>query len=250
MQNPTLPTAEWFEQWFDSPYYHLLYQQRDDIEAQGMVRHFAQALDLPAGARVLDLACGKGRHSRFLAELGYDVTGLDISPQSIDFARQYEHEHLAFYQHDMRLPFRINYFDAVLNMFTSFGYFEHDREHVKTLQQVGKALRPGGHFLLDYFNAEWVRAHLVAEDVRVAGGIEFRQKRRIEAGHVYKTIDFQADGRVYTFTERVRLFSLGDFERMFAAAGLRVQRTYGDYDLAAFVPDASPRLIVTAVREF
>lgn len=246
MSNSSTSGAEWFEQWFDSPYYHVLYQQRDDAEAQQMVGHFTQALHLSKGARVLDLACGKGRHARFLAEMGYDVTGLDISPQSIELARQYEGEHLAFYKHDMREPFRINYFDAVLNMFTSFGYFEHDREHLKTLIQVGKSLRPEGQFLLDYFNADWVREHLVAESMQVVGGVTFHQRRRIENGHVYKDIDFQVDDHSYSFTERVRLFDLRDFEQMFAVAGLRLARTYGDYDMRVFDASSSPRLIMIA----
>lgn len=240
---------EWFEQWFDSPYYHLLYKQRDEAEAKRMIDHFLRALDLPAGSRVLDLACGKGRHSRYLAERGYDVTGLDISPQSIAYARQFEHERLAFYQHDMRLPFRINYFDAVLNMFTSFGYFQHDRDHLRALQNAAKGLRPGGLLLLDFFNANWVRAHLVASASKTVEGIEFHLKKTLRDGHVFKTVEFEAEGRHYAFRERVRLFGLADFEAMFAASGLRLRHTFGDYALGSFDPETSPRLILVAARE-
>ena len=240
---------EWFEQWFDSPYYHLLYKQHDEAEARRMVDNFLRALDLPEGSRILDLACGKGRHSRYLAEQGYDVTGLDISSQSIAYARQFEHKRLNFYQHDMRLPFRINYFDAVLNMFTSFGYFSHDRDHLKTLQNVAKGLRPGGLLLLDYFNSNWVREHLVPSASKTVEGIEFRLKKTVRDGHVFKTVEFEAKGRHHAFRERVRLFELADFEAMFAASGLRLRHTFGDYALGKFDAAESQRLVLVAERK-
>lgn len=240
---------EWFEEWFDSPYYHLLYKQHDEAEARRMVDNFLRAVDLPEGSRILDLACGKGRHSRYLAERGYDVTGLDISPQSIAYARQFEHERLNFYQHDMRLPFRINYFDAVLNMFTSFGYFGHDRDHLKTLQNVSKGLRPSGLLLLDYFNSNWVRTNLVPSASKTVEGIEFHLKKTVRDGHVFKTVEFEAEGQHHVFRERVRLFGLADFEAMFAASGLRLRYTFGDYALGDFDATVSQRLILVAERK-
>jgi len=205
-------------------------------------------LSLSAGARILDLACGKGRHSRYLSEQGFDVTGLDISPSSIAYARQFEHEGLAFYQHDMRLPFRTNYFDAVINMFTSFGYFLHDRHHVLTLQNVARALRPGGSLLLDYFNSTWVRANLVPSATKTVDGVTFHLKKWLDNEHVFKTIEFEAEGQHHHHRERVRLFTLADFEAMFAVAGLRLRQTFGGYDLSEFRPEESKRLILVAER--
>lgn len=239
---------EWFAEWFDSPYYHLLYKNRDENEARRVLDRMLQALALPSGARVLDLACGKGRHARYLAEQGFDVIGLDISDASIAFARQFEHERLAFYQHDMRQPFRVNYFDAVVNFFTSFGYFQHDRDHLMTLKNVAKNLRPGGLFLLDYFNAEWVRRQLVRQETKTVDGITFDLHRSIRAGYVFKTITFTTGGRHFGFRERVRLFNPADFETLFSAAGLRLRSVYGSYDLAAFSPDTSKRLILIAEK--
>jgi SAM-dependent methyltransferase len=241
---------EWFAEWFDSPYYHTLYKSRDDKEAQKTLDNLLKALDLSSGARILDLACGKGRHSRYLAGKGFDVTGLDFSDASITFARQFEHERLAFYQHDMRLPFSINYFDAVMNMFTSFGYFETERDHLLTLKNVQKGLKPGGLFLLDYFNSAWVRKHLVASDVKTVDGIEFRMKRNIRGGHVFKTVAFDTGGKQYRFHERVRLFTLADFESLFAEAGLDLSHAYGGYDLGNFDADTSKRLILIAQKPF
>ena len=239
---------EWFVDWFDSVYYHTLYKNHDENEAIRAMDNLLRALDLARGARVLDLACGKGRHSRYLAEKGFDVTGLDISTASIDYARQFEHDHLSFYQHDMRLPFRSNYFDAVMNMFTSFGYFNTERDHLLSLENVRKNLKPGGLFLLDFFNSEWVRKHLVRAETKNVDGIEFHLKRYIRDGYVYKQVAFAAGEKQYWFRERVRLFSPADFKRLFSAAGLELIRFYGGYDLSDFDVAGSKRLILIAQK--
>lgn len=238
--------SEWFATWFDSPYYHILYQSHDDKEARGFIDHLLHPLRLTPDARILDLACGKGRHARYLAEKGFDVTGLDISQASIAFARHFEHERLAFYQHDMRRPFRSNYFDAIVNFFTSFGYFDTDADHLRTLKNVATGLKPGGLFLLDFLNAEWVRLNLVRHEVKVFDGIEFHIRKTIRGARVYKKVMFETGGRRFVFRERVRLFELDDFQVMFAAAGLRIEQTFGDYDLAPFEPGTSKRLILIA----
>lgn len=239
---------EWFEHWFDSPYYHTLYKNRDEKEAQNTLGNLLKALDLPADARILDLACGKGRHSRYLSEKGFDVTGLDISFKSITFARQFEHEKLAFYRHDMRLPFRINYFNAVINLFTSFGYFKIDRDHLLTLKNVQKGLKPRGLFLLDYFNSAWIVKNLVHSDIKMVDGIEFCLERNIRGGYVFKTVEFAAEGKQFHFREQVRLFTLADFQSFFAAAGMKIIRLYGGYDLSDFDACNSKRLIIIAQK--
>ena len=239
---------EWFREWFDSPYYHLLYKSRDEQEARAVLDNLLRALGLSPGSRVLDLACGKGRYSRYLSEKGFRVTGLDISPASIGFARQFEHDHLEFYQHDMRKPFRVNYFDAVLNMFTSFGYFKTDADHLLTLKNVAKDLRPGGLFLLDFFNARFVRQNLVRSELKPMDNITFSLKRWVRNGYVFKSIEFEIAGRLFHFQEQVRLFELADFKSLLAAAGLQLRQTYGNYDLADFDPKTSGRLILIAEK--
>ncbi|TNE69650.1 MAG: class I SAM-dependent methyltransferase [Bacteroidetes bacterium] len=239
---------EWFASWFDSPYYHILYQSHDDNEARHFIDKLLRPLALPGGARLLDLACGKGRHARYLAEKGYVVTGLDISPASIAYARHFEYERLSFFQHDMRLPFRINYFDGILNIFTSFGYFDTDQDHLATLINVYKGLKPGGLFLLDYFNANWVRQNLVRHETKILDGISFHLTKTIRSGWVHKRVQFVTGGRKFTFRERVRLFGLEDFQQMFKAAGLEMREYYGDYDLQAFDPAVSKRLILIAQK--
>lgn len=239
---------EWFAEWFDSPYYHLLYRNHDEKEAQTALDHLLAALDLPPGSRILDLACGRGRHSRYLASKGFAVTGLDISPSSIAFARQYEHEHLEFYRHDMRKPFITRPFDAVMNMFTSFGYFKSDADHRLAMQHVAGELRSGGLFLLDFLNAAFVRKNLVESEVKTVEGVDFSLKRWIRAGYVYKSVEFRVEGQLFQFQEQVRLFELPDFKTLLNDAGLKLRRTYGDYDLPAFDPETSKRLILIAEK--
>lgn len=239
---------DWFTAWFDSPYYHTLYKSRDEEEAQNTLDNLLRALDLPEGAQILDLACGKGRHSRYLASKGFDVTGLDISDASITFARQFEHERLAFFQHDMRVPFRFNYFDAVMNMFTSFGYFETDRDHLLALSNIQTGLKPGGLFLLDYFNTTWVRQHLVDSDIKTVDGIEFHLKRNIRDGYVFKTVEFETSGQQFRFQEKVRMFTLTDFKALFVDSGLTLRDIYGGYDLSHFDAATSTRLILIAQK--
>ena len=239
---------EWFEAWFDSPYYHLLYKSRDEQEAKNSLDKLLLALDLPPGARLLDLACGKGRHSTYLAAKRFVVTGFDISEKSISFARQFESENLEFYQHDMRKPFRTNYFDAVLNMFTSFGYFKTDREHIHALQSISNNLKKGGVFLLDYFNSEWIRENLVTSEEKTLEGIHFQLRKWIKDGHVYKEVEFVDDGRNIRHTENVRLFELGDFQNLFLKSHLKITKIYGGYDLREFDPVTSKRLILVAEK--
>ncbi|MDO8365806.1 MAG: methyltransferase domain-containing protein [Saprospiraceae bacterium] len=239
---------EWFAEWFDSPYYHQLYKSRDENEAKAALDNLLRALQLSPGSRVLDLACGKGRHSRYLAEKGFAVTGLDISPASILFARQFEHAQLEFYQHDMRKSFRINYFDAVMNMFTSFGYFKTDTDHLLALKNVSKDLRSGGLFLLDYFNARFVHQNLLRSEEKTVDRITFSLKRWVRNGYVFKSVEFQAAERILHFQEQVRLFELFDFESLLSKAGLRLSQTYGDYDLSEFDPNTSKRLILIAEK--
>jgi SAM-dependent methyltransferase len=239
---------EWFATWFDSPYYHLLYKNHDDKEAQMAIDKLLEALDLKPKSRILDLACGKGRHARYLAQKGFEVTGLDISFGSILFAKQFEEPTLEFYQHDMRVPFRINYYDAVVNFFTSFGYFENDREHLLALKNVCKNLKPQGLLVIDFFNEYWVRQNLVKEQSKTVDGIVFRISKSVKKGYVYKTVEFDTGGKTFFFREKVRLFNEVDFKNLLEMAGLSLKSTYGGYDLANFDLKSSKRLILIAQK--
>jgi SAM-dependent methyltransferase len=237
-------SVPWYQSWFDAPFYHLLYRERDENEAQKVIDKLLGTLDLAPGSRILDLACGKGRHAKYLSKLGFEVTGLDFSPSSIEFAKQFESETLSFFQHDMRLPFRINYYDAILNMFTSFGYFEKDRDHLRTLKWVAAGLKPGGKFLMDYLNAAYVRANLIEREEVERSGIHFAIERKVDERFVTKRVHFEAEGREWNFEERVRLYTASDFEQLFEAAGLLLQAVFGNYQLDVAPTHQADRLIM------
>lgn len=240
---------EWFAGWFDSKYYHILYKDRDYREAQAFLDNLVERLELTPGLQVLDLACGKGRHSVYLAQKGFYVTGVDLSEKSIEYARQFENDHLSFYVHDMRKPFHINYFDVVLNLFTSFGYFEREGDNLKAIQSMTKAVKPGGLLVIDFMNTSQVISKLVKEEQKNIEGITFDIKRWVENDFIVKEIDFDADGHEYVFQERVRALTLNDFEEYFDAAGLKMIHLYGDYQLNSFDRERSDRLIMVAEKK-
>jgi SAM-dependent methyltransferase len=242
-------SKEWFTTWFNSPYYHILYKNRDEVEARQFIDRLLNFLAPPAQARVLDLACGKGRYSRYLAEKGFWVTGLDIADDSIQFARQFETERLSFFTHDMRVSYRINYFDYIFNFFTSFGYFETEKDHQSTLNHISEGLRKGGTFVLDFFNSQKVIDQLVPYETKTIDDIQFHIYKSVDsAGYILKRIEFTHQDRTHSYTERVRAFRLSDFEHLFSRAGLTISHTFGDYQLGAFDPIHSDRLITVAQK--
>jgi SAM-dependent methyltransferase len=242
----------WFEKWFDTKYYHILYNNHSSEAAQTFIYKLVDFLQPRTGATALDLACGKGRHAVSLSEKGLEVIGLDISPKSIKAARMLENEHLQFYVQDMRRSFHRNYFDYVFNFFTSFGYFDRASDNLATLKNIAASLKPAGIFVLDYFNATHVQQQIAApngakNDV-TKKGITFHLEKRIEGTSVFKTIQFSDKGKNFAFEECVALFTFSDFEAMFRAAGFQIFRTFGDYELNDFEENTSPRLIIIAKK--
>ena len=243
---PSQLQRDWYKTWFNTPYYGLLYQQHNDAEARAFIDRILEVLQPDPKARALDLACGKGRHARYLAGKGLEVTGIDLSINSIEVARQFENNHLTFFSHDMRKPFRSNYFHYVFNFFTSFGYFQHARDDLRTLQMVHHSLVPGGTFVLDFFNSTYVKAQLPKMEVIHQGGIEFKIWKRVEGNRVKKTIQFDADGHSWEFEEDVRLFTLPELRELFESVQLSIEQLYGNYQLESFDEASSPRLILIA----
>jgi SAM-dependent methyltransferase len=240
-------TAEWFASWFDSPYYHQLYAHRDLTEAARFVDALVAHLDPPAGAAMLDLGCGAGRHARRLAEYGFDVTGLDLSADSIRLASASTRPHLTFARHDMREPFGIERFDYVLNLFTSFGYFDRAEEHLAVVRNVSASLKPGGVFVLDYLNVKRAEAQLKPYETVEREGVRYGISRRSDAAHIFKAIAIEREGTSsLAYEEQVAKFSREDVTLMLTLYGLTVEAVYGDYALSAFDVESSPRLIAIA----
>ncbi|GAB4138713.1 MAG: class I SAM-dependent methyltransferase [Bacteroidia bacterium] len=240
---------EWFENWFDSAYYHMLYKNRDEREAEEAVKNIVRLLNLPEGSTVLDLACGKGRHALALNRLGYRVTGLDLSENSIGQALKFQNEHLEFYVHDMRKPFRIHYYDAVLNLFTSFGYFKNVKENIEVIRSVHSGLKPHGKFVIDYFCKKHVETSVEAccTGSSMEGPVRFEWTKKIENGFVFKNIHVSDGDRHYDFQERVQLFGLQDFREMLAPY-FKIIDVKGNYNMEAFSAESSPRMIIIAER--
>lgn len=236
-------TENWFTSWFDTPYYHILYKDRNYREAQIFMDNLTHYLNLPEKAKVLDLACGKGRHSIYLNQLGYNVLGADLSENSIAEANKNSNEHLHFKVHDMREPFEEK-FDAIFNLFTSFGYFENDEDNLTTLKAIKESLSEYGFAVIDFMNVNQVIETLVPEEVKTVDGIDFHIKRYVEDGHIFKEIDFEDQGRKFHFTEKVKALTLQDFQDLMDEAGIFLLDIFGDYKLKKFHKTESERLIM------
>ncbi|MGZ3847069.1 MAG: SAM-dependent methyltransferase [Flavisolibacter sp.] len=241
---------EWYKAWFNSPFYHKLYFERDEKEAQNFILKLLKRLQPAPGSRVLDVACGRGRHSKFLATLDFDVTGIDLSFESIEFAKQFEKENLHFYQHDMRMPMWINYFDYAFNFFTSFGYFATRREHDDAINTISGSLKGGGQVVFDYLNVHFVEDRLVHDEVKNIGDTSYEIRRWMDDDHFYKNIIVKDSsiGSPQQFCEKVTKLSLGDFTDMLSFQGLQVVDVYGDYELNSYDVRKTPRMIVVAMK--
>ncbi len=238
----------WFEDWFNSPYYKLLYRHRDHQEAREFVGRLMRHLAVPVGGRVLDLACGRGRHSLELHRLGFQVIGLDLSVDSIEEARAHEAEGLEFFVHDMRQLFWADHFDAILNLFTSFGYFHDQADDQRTIDSVRDALRPGGVFVLDFLNVQRVIDRMVPEEEQVIDGVHFNITREYRDGIIEKSIAVRDGDTENVFKEEVDALDLAQFRAYLHASGLEELEVFGSYQLEPFDPVRSERLIITAKK--
>lgn len=239
---------EWFASWFDTKYYHTLYQDRDDYEAKTFIKKLIDNLELPKGKKVLDLACGKGRHSITLNELGYDVLGADLSSNSIAFASESTKENLKFIVHDMRETIPNSSFSAIFNLFTSFGYFDEESDNLKVLNSVHEMLESEGLLVIDFMNATQVINSLVPEAIKDADGIRFNITKKYDGKHIYKDIKFEDKGETYHYTERVQALTIDIFESLLSQTGFKILRTFGDFNLNPFDKLNSERLIIIAQK--
>jgi cyclopropane fatty-acyl-phospholipid synthase-like methyltransferase len=247
MNNSSLHNKnDWFVSWFDSPYYHTLYKNRDDSEAQQFMTRLTEYLNLESGDTVLDVACGKGRHALFLASLGFQVTGMDLSQNSIEHASQFEKENLRFFKHDMRIPMKAQY-DAVFNLFTSFGYFEDEKDDLLTLQSFRKNLKENGVGIIDFLNVPYVEKQLIENEVKTIDGIEFTIHRSVTKTHILKNIAFNVDGIEHNYFEKVRSLKLSDFQKLLEKSDLQIVELFGDYQLNPYHSSNSERLIMMVV---
>ncbi len=245
-----MPEKEWYKDWFNSPYYHKLYFDRDETEAQRFIERLLDYLKPAPGSRMVDIACGRGRHSKFLATKGFDVTGIDISVDSIAAAKVFEQENLHFFVHDMRLLFWINYFDLAFNFFTSFGYFGTRREHEDAMRTITGSLKRGGTLVIDYLNVHYAEDRLLPAEEKKLGDTVYNIIRWQNEHHFLKkiTVTDPALSQPLEHTEKVAKFSLGDFTEMLAYYKVQITEVFGDYNLSAYDVRKTPRMIIVAKK--
>jgi SAM-dependent methyltransferase len=228
----------WYETAFRKQYLDLYYRRSDEA-ARGEAAFAVRAMGLGEGARVLDVACGAGRHARALGALGMRVVGADLSRDLLAAAAD-----VVRVRADMRaLPFR-GAFEAATSFFTSFGYFD-DAGNAETMASLAATLRPRGMFLLDFMNAVAVEAHLVPESREERDGRAYHVRRRIDDGRVLKDVVIEEEGLTLSYSESVRLYNHHELVRLLKEAGLSTVASYGAFDGRDFTTDA-PRCILVA----
>jgi SAM-dependent methyltransferase len=242
----------WYESFFGLDYLDVYgYQftpERAEIEAAFAVR----ALALQAGERVLDLCCGQGRHAVLLARHGCEVTALDLSAEYLELAQAAAREAgvaLETVCADMReIPFS-DHFDAVVNMFSSFGYLESEAEDAKVLEAIVRALKPGGRLILDLLNRDWVIANYETEDShRDADGTVYLEHRELDLStsrnHVTFTVVAPDGGRREAGGHHIRLYTLREMRGALDAVGLAYEGVYGGFEGETYGIDTRRMIIV------
>jgi len=241
-------TKEWFDEWFDTPYYHILYSNRDDREAEVFLTNLSAFLSMKPGSSVLDLPCGKGRHAVYLNQKGFQVEGADLSANSILEAQKTKASGLSFRVHDIRQPYATGKFDYVFNLFTSFGYFDREEENEQAFATLVSAMSPEGTLVIDFMNTHTAINGMLAEETKTIQGIAFNLRRFVRNGFIVKEIAFTDQGKSYFYTERVKELYSTDFSSYIQRFGLKVKAEFGDYTLAPYQDSRSDRYIVIATK--
>ena len=238
----------WFSNWFNSKYYHILYNNRDNKEAEKFINNLVEKLDFKEKSKLIDIACGKGRHARYFNEKGIDVTGIDLSENSINYANNFTTPSLSFHVHDMRRCFKKNHFDIATNLFTSFGYFEKEEENLIALKAMAKNLKKNGLLIIDFMNTEKVVKNLISEEEKYVNKIKFSIIRYMKNNHIIKEIKITDKKQKYNFQEIVKNIQLNDFKKMISKSNLSILYLYGDYELNEFNKKYSDRLILVCKK--
>lgn len=238
---------DWFKKWFSSDEYLSLYSHRNIEDAENLLSLILSNVNIPEKAKVLDAACGAGRHSIILSKLGYDVTAFDLSKNLLNIGKEnskYALTDVDFLCADIRGIYFRRSFDLVLNMFTSFGYFESDVENFHFFNNAKKFLKKGGFLVLDYINSAYLHNNLVSESITKLDGKVIREKRKILDDFVVKEIEIIYEGCTKVFNESVKLYSFDKLIQMFEDIGFRTYKIFGDYNGGTFSESESERLII------
>jgi len=237
----------WYKEWFNSPYYHLLYRHRDNEEAKIFLNNLQKALHFLPTYHILDLACGRGRHSIYLNSLGFEVTGVDLSEANIRYASQFQNNRLHFAIHDMKEVYKPQAFDVVLNLFTSFGYFRNDEENQQVISSVCTMLKPGGIFVLDYLNVSPIQLDERIKEIEMDDMV-FRIRKFAENDRIIKEIEVIDGKNRHFYYEKVKYYTAETLCKMIEKESMKILHMYGNYQLSTFDPSVSERVIIVSAK--
>lgn len=235
--------AAWYKEWFESENYLKVYGHRDDSDAHKIIDLILHSIDIKKKSNVLDAACGAGRHSVYLSERGFNVFAFDLSNALLNNARcraAAEKADIALFRADLRYVSLKQKIDLVINLFTSFGYFESDEENFSFARNAYEFLKEGGYYVLDYINKPYIVKNLVPESERIIEGINIVEKRYIKDDRIEKVIEINGD----RYIESVKLYASSYVIEKFLEIGFKVSNIFGSYDGAGFDEQNSERLIV------
>lgn len=237
-------------EWFSSPFSHKLYASTTGEQTEAFVNQLVQHLHMAPGSLVLDSACGQGIASRRLASLGFQVTGVDFSAFNINQAKKTEQENPEFFLHDIRLPFWGNYFRLALNLSDSFGYYRTRRENDNAMRTIASSLRAGGLFVIDYPNTHYTESKLAAQDSKQLGDTHYSIQNAQTDTHFLQqiTVTDPSLKEPQEFSLQRAKLSMGDFTDMLSFQGMQVQEVFGNYELAPYHLNETPRLIIIAKK--
>ena len=236
----------WYANWFNSHYYHILYNNRDEKEAEFFIDNLIKRLNLVTPSKLIDIACGKGRHATYFNTKGFDVTGVDLSQNSIEHAirQSIKKKNLSFKVHDMRELYKANHFDVATNLFTSFGYFEDETDEQKAINSISQSLKANGLLIIDFMNVNKVVDNLVVKEQKIIQSITFNIKRKVEDHYIIKDIEILDSNKKYEFQEKVKALNLDRFTTFVNEGGLKIIDIFGNYSLDRFDTKKSNRLIL------
>lgn len=236
-------SKEWFANWFDTSFYHTLYSNRNDEEATLFIANLFKHLQIPLRTKILDVACGKGRHAKSMHALGMNVTGIDLSCNSISSASEMATEGLSFEVWDMRIPYKEKGFDVVTNLFSSFGYFDNPEDDDRAIWAMQSVLKKNGLLIFDYMNPEFIIKSLKAREIVSRGELQFHIQRKVDNGFIRKQINFLHNGIEHEYVEQLKVIKFDQFQKLFQSLDFGVEATFGNYDLSTFDFGKSPRQI-------
>jgi len=241
----------WYKDWFNSENYLKIYSHRNESEAQRLVELIVNNLSIKSDSKILDMACGSGRHAIIFAKKGFDVTAVDLSKRLLSEAKEnaeQNHVKIDFVLSDILDFETTKRFNLNLNLFTSFGYFDNDEDNFRVILKAYELLSNGGYFVIDYFNKNYLLKNLIPTSVFSENGLRITQNRFIEGNRVRKNIIIENGGSTEEFYESVRLYGYDEMLTYIKKAGFNIFNEYGDYNGNNFNKESSPRFIVIAEK--